>query len=514
MAFQSVDNSVLMSLRDRIENLAKSFATAGYQGLQNQGRSGISALAQDGIDPILYSITITDKNFKLTKGIQMLNATDSVYGYRIKTSVATSGLDLSGFENFMPQEDMAEYIRVYEPLKVYGLRSTLGQMVQFTNAAQGYGVDVEKEMDENAAKAMAEQFERDGYVGGDYYMTPAGQIDVQAPLQFLGSQRIPVIRSIRGIQNNIREGNNSMRGIPGDLEAYGASFRTVINQMGAIMDQDLIDDVGTVAGANLGQVDEAHANFAQISEFRKSFYGLQRGDISTKFAINGPDVENNNDGGFTVVGASGPIAFIPCVFKWSIRQRAIPVQGTYASAPATPVVSGIAQAAVGSTLVANQIYTFVVQACNMNGLSTGAVTAPQTVALTGNSIALTIAAQPGVEYFNVFATPYQAQGALGSEGFVGRVVASATGSTLFTFINTIIPCLESVLFLPKDDARVKMAKLGPNLVNKVELGKLGLADSKLYSSYLCIVVYKPRSLVLVDNVFAKRRSYGLNGATY
>lgn len=497
-----IDNEVLSGLKDKLEALSKSFNAIGYQGMQNAGQSGMGALSINAVDPVLYSITVTDKQLRLTKNLKTLKAVQPVYFYKVQTAVATSGLDLAGFENFLPQEDQAQYLSIGEPLKIYGIKKSLGDMVQLTVGAGGLIVDAEKENDKNAAMAMSQQLERDGYAGGDYFLAADGSIDTDAPLRFYGNGSLPVVRNARGIQNNLREGDKAMRGVPGDFEAYGNSFSIIFDQAGASLDQGSCDDVVTAVMSNLGKVDEVHATPAAISEFRKTFFPIQRADINQMFSIRGPDVKND-EAGFSIQTVSGNLDFLPCIYKHTMRQKAAPISGTYGSAPVAPTISSISQSSAISSMVAGDRYLYVVQAVSISGMSAGTTSSLVTVTASGNTVSLTIAAQAGVEHFQVFRTPVESSGKAGSEGFIGKVVAGR-GATVITDANTIVPGYESVLFLPRSEDRVQMAVLG-NLLNRSELGRRGLAVEHVYSSYLCFVIHKPRSFALVDNCKQRRR---------
>ena len=65
---------------------------------------------------------------------------------------------------------------------------------------------------------MAEAMERDLYVGGDSYIDSYGNIDAT-----IAANPNANIRQIRGIQANIREGDGSARGIPGDFVGWNSA---------------------------------------------------------------------------------------------------------------------------------------------------------------------------------------------------------------------------------------------------------------------------------------------------
>lgn len=508
MPYQSINQGDMLQLRDRLEKLAKSFNAIGYNGLSQAGTTGIAALAINSADPVMYSICAQEKQLKLMKNVKTVKAVQPVHFYKVQTAIATQGLDLSGWENFMPQEDMGNYETVAEPLKVYGIRKTLGDMVRLTNEAGGFfdGIDVEKENERNAAMALSQQFERDGYAGGDYFMAADGSIDIEAPLKFYGSRKVPAIRQMRGIQANIREGDQSSRGVTSDFRAYGNSTSVVLDRKGGRLDQDTLDDVATAVINNAGSIGEAHATPAQIAEFRKSFYGIQRADISSQFAIRGPDIQNGESDSFPVTSVGGVIRFMPCIYKNTMRQKALPVSGTNGTPPGTPTITSVTEvAALDTELLAGDTVWFKVQAANIFGISMAAQSATQTVVADGSGFDVVIAAQAAAEHFLVFMSPREAKAKANSEGFVGRILAAASGATTFRYAGKVIPGYESVLFTPSEsEDRVKLAVLG-NLLNKSELGRQGLAMESVFSSYLCMVLPKPRSFSVLDNVQSRRR---------
>ena len=498
MGYAAIDQGLARQVGERLEVLAKSFA-AGYQGMSNAGRQGISALTQDNVDSVLRSITMQESQFLISKDIPTLKATQSVYMYNVKTAVA-SGLDLSGFEGFLPQEDTSQYLRVAEVLKVYGIRKSITQMAQFTNEAGGFSIDIEKENDVNAALAMAQVLERDLYIGGDLYMDSNGAIDGAIAANVNGP-----IRNIRGIQANVREGDAGLRGIPGDFIGYGNSRSVVFDRQGGVVDRNFLDRVVTSVRDNLGAVAEGHCTTAMLTEFRAQFFPFERGSLSEAYAIRGAGITNEELMSVPIQTVGGVINFIPTVFKY-MRQRPVPVLGSVGIPPSTPAITGVATAAFGSSgFAVNDVYSYRVQAVNISGMSQGSAASLFTVVIANRANTVTITA-PGtfnVEYYNVFRSPIESSGAAGTEMFIGKVIASRTGATTFIDNNRVIPGLDAVLLMPKDKKRAKLAVLG-NLLNKIELGIRGTAMEYCFASYVGCVVDTPRSFAIIDNCYQKR----------
>ena len=495
--FATIDAGTAKILAEKLERLSKSFA-AGYQGTQNAGRTGIAALAAEQLDPVMRSITLEDKDFMLTKDIPTLKSTQSVYHYTVKTAVR-SGVDLAGMEAFLPQEDTSQYIRVAEVLKVYGIRKTITQMAQFINEAGGYSVDIEKENDINAALAMAEAMERDLYVGGDYYMDSDGNVDALIAANVNGP-----IRNVRGIQANIREGDSGMRGIPGDFIGYGNNRSVIFDRKGAVLDRAFLDKVVTAVRDSRGLVKEAHCTTSQLAEFRATFFPFERGDLGALYAIRGAGVTNDEQASLPIQTVAGVIDLIPTVFKY-MRAKPEPVVGSVGHPPNTPTTLTVTNAAVAtnSGFRVGETYGYVVQSVNVAGISVACAQVAQTITLDNEALNLTWDKIPGAEYYMIFRTPVESTGLAGTEMFIGKKVQGYGATISFKDNGKMVPGLDSVLFLPRDKNRAKLATLG-NLLNKLQLGLKGLAFETVYASYVGCVVDRPRTFALVDNVYQQR----------
>lgn len=509
---QLSDNEMLQ-IRETLERLEKSFNAMGYPNANQNGKTGLAALARIAMDPVLHSIAASDKNFKMMKSIQKDKAISSVHSYKVETSVASAGLDLAGTENFLPQEDQGQFETVSEALKVYGIKKTLGEMAQLVNEAGGFEIDIEKKNEIQAITALTQTFERDSYAGGDFYLDPATSlINPQVANMFYGRSAVPAIRHVRGVQNNIREGNISSRGVSGDFLAYGNSFTTIINLAGAAMDQEAVDDIANAILSNgQGVPQEAHCQPAQATEFRKTLLGFQRGDIGSKFAVQGPDVRAD-DAGFYVGSVAGDIKFIPCIYKHAVRQKALPVNGTSGAAPVAPTVAAQASAAISgvtSVFTAGQVTRCVVQAASIRGMSAGAGVS-LTCTNAGECIKVRITHVANADHYWIFLNPAGST-TVGLEGFVGKVLVpagTAIGGTFDVVLSgvDVLPGLEPVVFMPEaDENRIRMAALG-NMINKTELGRQGLATETVFSSYFCFVLPKPRAYGLIDNAKARLRT--------
>ena len=495
--FSPLNQQELQMIAQKLESLNKSFA-AGFPGLNNAGRTGTSAIAIDSLEPTVRSLTLEDEDFLLTKNVQTLKATQTTYSYVVKTAVR-SGIDTWGVETFLPQEDVSQYMRVAEVLRVQGIRKTITHLAQTVNSAGGYMLDLEAENDKNAAMSMAEGLERAMYIGGDMYLDQNGEIDSTLAANPNAPMRMP-----RGIQAQIREGNKSARGIIGDFVGYGNNRVTFADAKGQVLTRGQVDKLVSAVRENRGRIVEAHCTVDQLVHFRATFFPFERGDLGAAYAIRGANVEAEAKSGFPLQTVVGTVDFIPSVFKYT-RAYPEPVMSSSGTI-ATPVIAGTAQVAGNTSFKAGDVVKYVVQAVNIHGISMASAEVSVTIAADGNKVQLTIGAVPGAEEFALFRTAVG--GASGTWKACGRVIAARAGSTTAVDAQAILPGLDSVVFLPKAQFRAKLAVLG-EMLSKMKLGLRGLVEETLYVSYLAVVLEHVRHHGLLDNVY-----HELNDETY
>lgn len=500
----SLNVDELAELGQRIQTLQKSFSAAGYPGTEASGRTGVAALAREHLDTVMRSIAIEDDKFMIIKDIPTIKAEQSVYHYKLKTAVGV-GLDLAGTETFLPQLTAGSYMRVHEVLKIYGVRQVLSHMTELIGEAGGYDLNPATENDHNATMALSEQMERTIYEGGDLYMDLLGNIDGKIASDINGP-----IRQVRGIQANIREGDKSLRGIPGDFIGFNNNRSVVFDAKGSVLSRKRLNRITTAVHDNgIGRIAEAHCTSAQADAFRETFFPTERSNINDIYAINGPDVSADRDVGFSVNTSVGVVKFRPNLFKYRKVTPEITagMQGSGAGAPpATPgaltTAAGGSVIGKGSGFAEGDKFYYKVQAVSVAGLSGASTSAIHTVGAGDDDkpIEVTWAAVTGAEYYRVYRTTQESD-AVDSDGarFVGNVLATP-GTLKFVDNDKIKPGLNTVLFLPKEKDRAKLCVLG-NLLHKMELGRQGLSTETVYVSYYGVVVDSPRSFALLDNVY-------------
>jgi hypothetical protein len=500
--FQQFNESEMQSAAQRLQavanGLAKSFS-AGTPGAANAERSGLAAMAIEDLSQDMESLTLEDEDFILTKDIKIVPAKQTLYEYVVKNGAGVD-VDVWGMENFLPQESAANYRRVYEPIKVMGIRKSISHLAQTVNDAGGYMMDLEQENEKNALLTLGNATERAGYNGGDLFIDASGSIDAT-----IASNPNGPTRQFRGIQAQIREGNYDVRGISQDFRGYANNRATIDDAKGGALSRTMLDKICTAINGNKGKAVEAHATPEQLRLFRQQFFSMDRGDVSSAYAIRGANVSTEQKSGFMVDTTSGALE-IKSTFMKNEMIFAVPMQGSAGSAPAAPGVITSAQSAGSTSYAAGDVIRYIVQSVNFSGRSSNSAEVAVTITASGNNVSLTIPYVAGCEYFKVFRLEAGETAKLTADGvtshrFIGNVVASRinTQSTTFIDAQAVLPGLNSIVFLPKPERRAVLACIGPR-VAKIDFGIRGLASEKGYVSYCAIILKLPRQHGLVQNV--------------
>jgi hypothetical protein len=512
MSFRPLNNAEMADIKLKLEavtsSLNKSFS-AGVPGAANAERTGLASFATDDVSPIMESIALKHEQLMITKDIKTLQAKQTLYQYVVKTAVGTT-TDLFGTENFMPGEDASQYVRTAEVLKVMGCRKSMTHQAAVVNQLGGYSIDIEKENDENAMLQLAESLERACYHGGDGYIDTSGSIDSVIAANYNGP-----IRQIRGMQAQIREGNNDQRGIPLDFIGYANSRQTVIDAAGSVLTRNLLDDICTAAAGNNGVLVEAHVTPEQVKLFRASLFPVDRGMLGDSYAIRGSNITNEHKSGFPIETTSGSMLIRSTIFKYE-KIYCVPVNSSVQFAPLAPSATPT-QTAGNTSFKAGDVVKYTVQSCNQYGRSAASTEISVTIAADGNNVVLSITptANNQVEFYRVHrlnpgdvVKPITGTAGLGTvynHKFIGNVAANRQGSTLFVDSQAILPGLNAIVFLPREQYRAELAVLGDR-VSRIQFGIRGLAQEYGYVSYLALVLKHPRQFGLMQNVFEEFKS--------
>lgn len=509
ISFSQVENTVRNTLKG-----ARSMTKSIIAGYPNRGttRTGISSLAKLDLSGTIEMLTLQDEDFLLTKNIKSESVNSNVVRYRIKNGIGV-GREVAITEVGMPQETSAEWMEVEEVTKVYAIRKSITDLAETLNDAGGYEIDLLKEHDEDAMMVIAEAKERHLYHGGDYIIGLDGKIDGQAANRERDHRNNTYfVRQVRGIQANIREGNFKDRGIHKDFVGYNNNSSTIFDLEGKVLDRHAADQIVTSVGNNRGKIGEVHCTGQQLTEYRAQYEQFERADLSALYQIGGAKVSNDHGQVGTVLQTvNGPVNFIPAILKYmEYRPRIVP--GAIGQAPATPLnLAAAADATITADFDAGETFFYIVQAINFNGRNGATAPVQYTVAAAdaGKAVRLTWDVSVGAEAYNVYRTV--SGGREGEELFIGTASNYNAAGGVVTFIDAgaIEPGLTSMLFMPSagDRRRATLLKIGGDL-NKLDLGRLGLAKEHLYVSYWGVKVQHPRGYAIVDNAYEVR-----NGVT-
>lgn len=503
MSFKPLNQNDISVAAQRLFNVAnnlnKSFS-AGAPGAANADRTGLAAFAVADLSNKMESLTIQEEDFILTKEMGTVAAKQTVHEYNVRTSAGTDA-EVWGTENFQLNESAGNYIRTFELLKVMGIRKSITHQAQIVNDLGGYSQDLNQLQEEEALLTLGEALERAGYHGGDNYIDAAGNVDTQIAANPSGPVKTP-----RGIQAQIREGNMDARGINKDMRGYANNRSTVIDAKGSTLTRGILDKMITAVNGNRGKIEEIHGTPEQIRLFRASLFAVDRGVIGNSYAVRGADMSTAHKDSSVVGTTNGDVALRSSIFK-NERIYCTPQQSAMGiSAPAAPTLSIGSQSAGNTSYKAGDVVKYIVQSCSQNGRSFQSNELSVVITADGNNVVLNItpAANFTVEYYQVFALNPGEVFQLTSDGLpnhklIGKLVAARQGVTPFVDARAILPGLNAAVFLPKAANRAQLAVLGPR-ISRIDYGVRGLAQEFGYVSYLAYLLKLPRQHGLLTNV--------------
>ena len=174
----------------------------------------------------------------------------------------------------------------------------------------------------------------------------------------------------------------------------------------------------------------------------------------------------------TIMAPYGPVSIVSAPFlfnSWEAPSVASTdrVGATSGSAPATPVVSGIATAAIGADEESHWVqsedggkYFFKVVAVNKFGYSAPVTAGGDTYAFTGantHKLTITVAAQSNVDFFRVYRSAKN--GTAATCKLIGEFKAATSGATSVVDFNYNVPDTSRMLLLDMNPQKLRFMRL-------------------------------------------------------
>lgn len=456
---------------EKIQELKKALEAGNYNAAPGALTQG-SALQQEDLSNIMNVATFQDSAIKLQKEFKVVPAKGTLVQFNRQLDYGIFG-GSAVLEGAVGQEETSNYVRVVVPMAYYVhvRRVTLqAEMVQTFD-----GVKAEDRVAADAAIKLAADIEFHLFRGRASYSN-AGVFDGN-PLAAADNEP-----GMHGLDMQIRQSDGQSNTKDLMLNEYGADGSVAINQNGTLA-QSTVEDIYSRAQMNNGNPEKLYLDPLTHGAYNKIAHGKER------IVLAGSPQQATGAQLKEQWVAGGAISIESSRFLSGKTAPARPRLNT----PDAPSIA-LAQNAGSTSFLAAEVYSYSVTAANEVGESTSSAAASATIAVNGNSVAVTITPAAGIAalYFNV----YRSVAGSTARRFIGRAKNSGAATTVFTDLNGRIPAFVTGFAL--DMRGIEMNEL--SAFKSVELARTDLSSPKAFYRFCSLAVKLPRFNILVDNL--------------
>ena len=292
--------------------------------------------------------------------------------------------------------------------------------------------------------------------------------------------------AMNGLLQQLVKGDDDAQQKSKDFEGYG-EVRSIVKDLdGAVLTQDDLEDLAVIALENFGSPSELHIEPLALSSFIKQFYPQFRSAPGQQGQTVGYDVNK-------MVTSAGTIDFKPNLFlRPRSRTRSVGILNAPALGAAAAVVSNAA-AISGTKGLAAGVYQYKLTFVNDFGES-GAIQATAAGAATAGQVSsIALANIPsGTKHIKVYRS--QADGAVGTEAFIGNYKPAAT----IVDSNAKEPGLGESFLLDMSAECMRFKQLAP--LSKINFAIVTTALEFAIVFYGALFVYTPRFNCVFGNM--------------
>jgi hypothetical protein len=469
-----------MELIDSIQALVKALEGGSYNAAPGALTQG-SALQVEDLSTVMENVTFDDSHLKLQKMVKSESCKSTLAQFNRQLSYGIFG-GSAQIEGHVGQEETSDFVRVVVPMCFY---SHTRRVTLVANLVQtGDGVKAEERAAADAAKKIAGDIEFDLFRGmADF--SNAGVFDGNPSTSVM-----PALPNMQGIDLQIRQSDNQRNARDLMFAEYG-SDDTVVISAGGVMTQDHVEDASVRSALNFGNAEKLIVDPRVLSAYNKIIFAKERVILAgSPQTSTGGDLQKQWVSGGTVSveasrflsGKAKPAPYRPKSGLTNTGMSVSPVTTT--------------DTAAVTAFKAGQIYQFKATPCNELGEGPACALASMTISADGDKGVVTIVPPSSgtVRYFNVYRT--LANGAAGSEKFIGRVAANGASNVTFTDLGNKLPGFVTGFLLEADTMGMK--ELAP--YSRLKLAVTDLSQPEAHFRFCTLAVYQPRKNVLIDNL--------------
>ena len=467
-----------------IEQLTKALEAGGY-GAAPGTLTGGSALQVEDLSPVMQNVCWQEKALKLQKKVSSETCKSTLAQYDREISYGNFGASAQA-EGHVGEEDTGQVVRLTVPMCYYSQlrRATdVSNMVATIDGTKGSDRQAEW-----AAKVIAGDLEFDLFHGRAHFQN-GGFYDGNI-------LAVPTMYNMVGLDVQIRAADTDFRATDQMFAEFGADESVIINNgNNGALQQATVENACMRAHMNHGEASTLYMDPTVLSQYNQIAYTMQR------IVYGGAPLESTGSNLRKQATSFGDCVFEPSRFLSGKTSPKKP-KSNGPSAPANMTGVSTAISGVNSGFAANTTFNYWVTTGNARGESAPfKMPALFTITTLNHSARLTITS-PGsgvASWFNVYrseANPTSTTSANSKPRFIGRVMAAASGTTVFDDSGQKLPGFVTGYLL--EESTMVQKQLAP--YSRKKLAETDLSSIEAHFSFKTLCVTQPRKNVVIDGL--------------
>lgn len=464
-----------MNAVDKVQDLIKALEAGNYNAAPGDLVQG-AALQREDLSPVLQNLCFQDKHIKLQQMLESSSCKSLLAQFDRQLSYGTFG-GSAVLEGNIGAEQTSDFVRITVPMAFYAQYRRYTLQTQMVATVDGKSA--EERTAEDAAKSIAGDIEFDLFRGRADFSN--GGVFDGNPLA------IPQMPNMMGLDQQVRESDAQRSAQDLMFASFGSSESVVING-GGPLSQENVEDAMVRSVMNMGEADLLLVDPKVRAAYNKLTYGKER-------IVLAGSPQHSTGAELNQQWTSSGTAKVDYSRFLSGKTGPNHIRSGAPLAPSISVAS-VTVAGVVTAFLAGEVYTYYATSENEIGESQASASATGTVLVNGDELQVTITHPSGTNrFYNVYRSA--AGGTAASAKFIGRVIQTAgSATTIFYDLGNKLPGFSTGFLVQKDTMEIK--ELAPFTRMKLAISDLSVPEA--YYRFCCLVVYKPRMNVLVDNL--------------
>lgn len=461
-------------LLENIAQLMKTMEAGSYTGAPGSLTQG-SSLQIENLSPVMVNVCWGDEQIKLQRMIRTEETKSTNPQFTRQLSYGQFG-GSAAFEGMVGQDETSDFARIQVPMCFYSHTRRVTIAANMVDTVDGKRA--EQRAAEDAAKKIAADLEFDLFRGKADFSN-AGVFDGNPATT-------PIIPNILGLDAQIRASDFQTNTQDLMFAEYGSDL-TVVVPGGGVLTQYNIEDASVRSAMNHGNADKLIIDPLTLSAYNKLVLGKEMMLLPAGSAPNATGADLRTQ---WVSGGQVRLEASRFLSGKTRPQRARP------NGPGAPSLVVGATAASTTAFKNGEKYTYFVTSGNERGESPWFGPVEVTVDGDGYEIQLTISnpVNGTARFFNVYRT--KANAPARTAHFIGRVMASGSGTTVFVDLGNKLPGFVTG-FLVQGDT-MYAPELAP--YSRMKLAQADLSIPEAHFRFVTLAVTEPRKNVLIDNL--------------